>query len=133
MNISIIPASWQGPLQAALRVMAGLLVIEHATNKLLHFPASGSSPSDQPLPTLLLVAALIELVGGTLITLGLFTRLTAFVLAGHMAVIYFMAHITRSFFPLLNGGESAVLFCFIFLYLASVGAGPFSLDDTRKI
>ena len=129
---SIIPASWQGPLQAALRVIAGLLVVEHATNKLLHFPATEFFPSGQPLPTLLLVAALIELVGGTLIALGLFTNLAAFVLAGHMAVIYFMAHITRSFFPLLNGGESAILFCFIFLYLASIGAGPFSLDAARK-
>lgn len=74
----------------------------------------------------------LELVGGILIILGLFTRVTAFVLAGEMAVAYFMAHMPSSVYPLINGGEAAIMFCFSFLYLAAAGAGPYSLDASRK-
>lgn len=132
MNTSIIPTSWQGPLHAALRVMAGLLFMEHGMTKLLHWPATDYFPAGQPLPTLMLVGGILELIGGALITAGLFTRVTAFVLAGMMAVAYFMAHFPTSFFPVQNGGDAAVLFCFVFLYFAASGAGPFSIDGARK-
>jgi putative oxidoreductase len=128
----ILPASWQGHTHAALRIIAGLLFVAHGTTKLLHWPATDYFPADQALPPLMLVAGILELIGGTLIVLGLFTRLTAFVLAGMMAVAYFMAHFPSSFFPVQNGGDAAVLFCFIFLWLATAGAGPFSLDAGSK-
>ena len=132
MNASIIPTSWQGPLHAALRVMTGLLFLEHGMTKLLHWPATDYFPAGQPLPPLMLVGGVLELIGGALIVAGLFTRLTAFVLAGMMAVAYFMMHLPGSFFPVQNGGDAAVLFCFVFLYFAAAGAGPFSLDASRK-
>jgi putative oxidoreductase len=128
----VIPASWSGPLHAALRVVTGLLFLEHATTKFLHWPATDFFPAGQALPPLMMVAGILELVGGVLIILGLFTRLTAFILAGFMAVAYFMAHLPNSVFPIQNGGEAAIMFCFIFLYFAAAGAGPYSLDDSRK-
>ncbi len=132
MNVSIIPDSWQLPLRAALRVMTGLLFLEHGLTKLVHWPATDYFPAGQPLPPLMLVGGILELVGGALIVLGLFTRITAFVLAGMMAVAYFMAHFPSSFFPVQNGGDAAILFCFVFLYIASSGPGPYSLDGSRK-
>jgi putative oxidoreductase len=128
----VLPASWQGYTHTALRVMAGLLFLAHGTTKFLHWPATDYFPAGQALPPLMLVAGLLELVGGALIVLGLFTRLTAFILCGMMAVAYFLAHMPSSIFPIQNGGEPAVLFCFIFLWLATVGAGPFSVDASRK-
>ena len=105
MNASIIPTSWQGPLHAALRVMTGLLFLEHGMTKLLHWPATDYFPVGQPLPPLMLVGGVLELIGGVLIITGLFTRITAFVLAGMMAVAYFMMHLPGSFFPVQNGGD----------------------------
>jgi putative oxidoreductase len=128
----IIPASQSGNLRAALRIMTGLLFLSHGLTKLIHWPATEYFPAGQPLPTLMLVAGILEVVGGVLFTLGLFTRLTAFILAGMMAVAYFMAHMPSSFFPIQNGGEAAVLYCFIFLYYAATGAGPFSVDASRN-
>jgi putative oxidoreductase len=128
----IIPASQSGNLRAALRIMTGLLFLSHGLTKLIHWPATDYFPAGQPLPTLMLVARILEVVGGVLFTLGLFTRLTAFILAGMMAVAYFMAHMPSSFFPIQNGGEAAVLYCFIFLYYAATGAGPFSVDASRE-
>jgi putative oxidoreductase len=128
----VIPTSQSGNLRAALRVVTGLLFLEHGLTKLIHWPATEYFPAGQPLPTLMLVAGILEVVGGILITLGLFTRLTAFVLAGMMAAAYFMAHMPSSFFPVQNGGDAAVLFCFIFLYFAASGAGPYSLDASRQ-
>jgi putative oxidoreductase len=128
----ILPASWQGSTHAALRILAGLLFMAHGTTKLLHWPATDYFPAGQALPPLMMVAGILELVGGLLIVLGLFTRLTAFVLSGMMAVAYFMAHFPSSVFPIQNGGDAAVLFCFIFLWLATAGAGPYSLDAGRK-
>ncbi|WP_288431609.1 DoxX family protein [uncultured Agrobacterium sp.] len=110
---------------AALRIIAALLFIEHGTQKLFGFPASQMEGS---LPTLLLVAALLELVGGILVLVGLFTRPAAFLLSGQMAVAYFMAHAPKSVFPVLNGGDAAILFCFIFLFLVTSGPGAFSVD-----
>jgi putative oxidoreductase len=128
----IIPASQSGNLRAALRIMTGLLFLSHGLTKLIHWPATDYFPAGQPLPALMLVAGILEVVGGVLFTLGLFTRLTAFILAGMMAVAYFMAHMPSSFFPIQNGGEAAVLYCFIFLYFAATGAGPFSVDASRE-
>lgn len=113
---------------AALRIIAALLFIEHGTQKLFGFPASQMEGS---LPTLMLVAALLELVGGILVLIGLFTRPVAFILSGQMAVAYFMAHAPSSFFPALNGGDAAILFCFVFLYLVFAGPGAFSVDERR--
>ncbi|TRB10107.1 DoxX family protein [Agrobacterium tumefaciens] len=112
----------------ALRIMTALLFISHGTQKLFGFPAS---QMDGSLPTMLLVAALLELVGGILVLIGLFTRPVAFILSGQMAVAYFMAHAPSNFFPALNGGDAAILFCFIFLYLFVAGPGAFSVDERR--
>ncbi len=115
---------------AALRIMTGLLFLEHGTQKLLGFPPPmpGMPPE---LPPVLLAAGVLELAGGLLFIAGLFTRPVAFVLSGMMAVAYFMAHGSKGFFPALNGGDPAILFCFIFLYFACAGPGPWSADSAR--
>lgn len=114
---------------AILRVMTALLFISHGTGKLLGFPDLGFMP---PVLSLAGVAGLLEIVGGVLIILGLFTRPVAFILSGEMAVAYFMAHAPQNFHPILNNGESAILFCFIFLYLVFAGPGAWSVDGARK-
>jgi putative oxidoreductase len=108
-----------------LRIMVGLLFLQHGMAKMFNFPPQGDMPV-YPAPEWF--AGRIELVGSTLIALGLFTRPVAFILSGEMAFAYFISHRPRSFFPLLNGGEPAVLFCFVFLYLVFAGGGPLSLD-----
>jgi len=115
-------------LLAILRIVAGLLFLEHATQKFLAFPAPFPI---QPLPAQLMAAGVIELVAGILITLGLFTRLAAFIAAGEMAAAYFIGHFPQGFWPVLNKGEAAILFCFIFLYLAAAGPGAWSIDGAR--
>jgi putative oxidoreductase len=108
-----------------LRIMVGLLFLEHGMSRLFGFP----SPIPTPHPmTMYWFAGCIELTGGALITLGLLTRPAAFIMSGEMAFAYFISHAPRSFFPILNNGDDAVLYCFIFLYLAFAGAGPWSLD-----
>lgn len=119
--------TWSPRLLSVLRIVAGLLFMEHGTSKLFQFPHEAMFDSLQ-LFSLLGFAGVLELVGGALLVLGLFTRPTAFVLSGEMAAAYFMAHAPQSFFPLLNHGEGAILFCFIFLYLAAAGGGEWSLD-----
>ena len=119
---------WQPQLLALLRIVTGLLFLEHATSKFLAFPVPFPV---QPLPTLLFAAGVIELVAGVLVTLGLFTRLAAFIASGEMAVGYFMMHFPRSPWPVANMGEAAILFCFVFLYLAAAGAGAWSVDAAR--
>jgi len=116
---------------AVLRIVAALLFIEHGTQKLLGFPppAGGSLPAAF---TLSWTAGVLELFGGALLLLGLFTRPVAFVLSGQMAFAYFLAHAPRNFFPALNGGDAAILFCFVFLYLVFAGPGAFSLDGRRR-
>jgi putative oxidoreductase len=114
---------------AALRIMSGLLFMAHGTMKVLGFPASDSGLP--PLTSLPGIAGLFELVGGLLIALGLFTRPAAFVCSGVMAFAYFLAHAPQNFFPVLNGGDAAILYCFVFLYLAVAGAGALSLDARR--
>jgi len=124
-------AVWAPRVLSLLRIIAALLFMEHGLMKLFHFPAPQPGAPD-PLPTLLLAAASIEVVGGGLIALGLFTRIAAFVCSGQMAVAYFMAHGSQGFWPALNGGEAAILFCFIFLYLVFAGPGVWSLDTAVR-
>ena len=122
-------APWRPHLLGILRVVAGLLFIEHATVKFFGFPTAFPMPG--PLPPPLIAAGLIELVGGALITLGLFSRLAAFVASGEMAAAYFLFHFPKSFWPIVNQGEPAILFCFVFLYLAAAGPGALSIDGMR--
>ena len=115
-----------------LRIVVGLLYMEHGLAKILDFP---HQPNHAPYALFTLVPGiqgLLELVGGLLLALGLFTRSVAFVLAGNMAVAYFMAHAPRGFFPLLNGGELAIVYCFVFLYFWVAGGGEWSLDRLRE-
>jgi putative oxidoreductase len=121
-------APWAPQILSLQRIVVGLLFLEHGTSKLLGFPES-PMPMPDPLPPMLLASAVLELVGGALLTAGLFTRLVAFICAGEMAVAYFMAHAPRGFFPLVNMGEPAILYCFIFLYWAAAGGGPWSADS----
>ena len=114
---------------ALLRVVTALLFLSHGTMKLLGIPASDFQP---PLFSLLGLAGAIEIVTGILLVLGLFTRPAAFIASGTMAVAYFMAHAGQAFVPAQNGGEAAVLFCFIFLYLVFSGPGALALDNGRK-
>jgi len=121
-------ATWTPRMLSILRIVAALLFIEHGTSKLFGFP---HNPSFDHLPPLLWVAGILEFGGGILVLLGLFTRPVAFLLSGEMAVAYFMAHFPRAFLPLQNGGGPAVLFCFVFLFLAVAGGGAWSLDALR--
>ena len=132
MSYGIIPASWSGHLHAALRIVTGLLFLEHGTSKYFNFPATEYFANGVEVFSLMGLAGALEIIGGLLIIVGLFTRIAAFVLAGFMAVAYFMAHAPNSFFPLQNQGDAAILFSFIFLYFSAAGAGPWSLDANRK-
>ena len=115
---------------AVLRVVTALLFIEHGTSKLFGFRAMpGAGSAGGSLPPLILVAALLEVFGGLAILVGFFTRPVAFILSGLMAVAYWMAHVPKGgFFPLTNGGDAAVLFCFVFFYLVFAGPGAWSID-----
>ena len=122
---------WSPVVLSVLRIMTALLFMEHGLMKLVHFPVAQPGAPD-PLPPLLIAAALIEVIGGALIALGLLTRAAALICSGEMAVGYFMAHGPKSFWPGINGGEGAILFCFMFLYLVFAGPGPWSLDAMRS-
>jgi putative oxidoreductase len=108
-----------------LRIAIGLLFLEHGLSKVFNFPAPSPVPS---LSGLLILAAILETIGAALFLVGAFTRVVAFILSGEMAFAYFMAHAPRSFYPLVNGGELAVIYCFVFLYFAFAGGGPLSVD-----
>ena len=116
---------------AVLRIVTALLFIEHGTQKLFGFPAGQMAVGISNLPPLLLVAAILEFVGGLALLVGLFTRPVAFILAGEMAIGYWMVHAPKDLFPVNNGGEAAILYCFIFLYLVVAGPGAWSVDGTR--
>jgi len=114
-----------------LRIVAGLLFLAHGLVKLLGFPP-GAAPGPQEPLSLMGVAAAIEIVTGALMVLGLFTRAAAFLASGEMAVGYWLVHAPHSFYPAVNGGDAAILFCFVFLYLAAAGPGAFSLDGVLR-
>src|SRR3974390_2331800 len=120
--------TWSPYALSLLRIVAGLLFLEHGLMKLIHFPAAQPGMTGD-LPPMLLAAGIIEAVGGGLITLGLFTRLAAFIASGEMAAAYFLGHFKRGFWPALNGGDAAILFCFVFFYLVFAGPGAVSLDQ----
>ena len=136
MPTTNIVAKWQGrapQLQAMLRIMAAFMFILAGTMKLFAFPA-GMPPNGgtAPLMSQVWIGGVLEAFGGALLLLGLFTRPVAFILAGEMAVAYFQFHFPNGFWPTMNGGVSAALYCFVWLYFSSAGAGPWSLDARRE-
>lgn len=124
----MIDSTWTPRVLSILRIAAALFLLQHGTMKFLGFPP-GNPPPAGSMPW---IAGIFELVGGALLAVGLFTRPVAFLLSGMTAVGYFMVHAPRGFFPLLNGGELAALYSFVFLYLAFAGPGPWSVDAILK-
>ena len=124
-------APWTPRMLGILRIVIGFLFLQHGSAKLLGIPHVAMFDGVQ-LFSLIGVAGILELVGGILILIGLCTRFTAFILSGEMAFAYFLAHAGAGPLPMLNGGELAVVYCFVFLYLAFAGAGAFSIDNARK-
>ncbi len=121
--------SFVGIAQSLLRIFAAAAYMQHGAQKLLGvFADAGMHGGGHGLPTRLLIAGIIELLGGGLILIGLFTRISAFIASGEMAVAYFWVHFPRGFWPIENKGELPVLFCFIFLFFAAAGAGPYAID-----
>jgi putative oxidoreductase len=130
-TIAATMAAWAPRALSVLRIITGLMIIEHGMAKLLGWPVVPAF-AQLKLFSLLGLAGTIELVGGALLILGLFTQPAAFIVSGEMAVAYFMVHEPRSFFPLINGGSLAIIYCFACLYLSTAGAGPWSVDATMK-
>ncbi len=124
-------AAWTPRMLSVFRIAVALLFLQHPFAKFFAFPHVAMFDNLRPF-SLIWVAGVIELAGGVLLLLGLFTRAAAFILSGEMAVAYFMAHAPRGFFPLINGGEGAVFYCFAFLYLAFAGPGLLSIDHGRR-
>ena len=124
-------AAWRPHALSLLRIITGLLIIQHGMGKILGFPVYPMYATVKPL-SLIGTAGFIELIGGALLILGLFTRPVAFILAGLMACAYFIGHFPRGFHPLINGGTLAELYCFTCLYLSTAGAGPWSVDASMK-
>lgn len=123
--------TWQPRMLSILRIVVGLLYLEHGLQKIFNFPPAQNA---RPFVLFTLVpglAGLLELIGGILILIGFFTRPVAFILSGEMAFAYFMSHAPKGFFPIGNGGELAIVYCFVFLYFFVVGAGVWSLDQLR--
>ena len=116
---------------SVLRIITGLMIIQHGMAKLLGFPAVAQFANLNPM-SLIGAAGFIELIGGALLIIGFLTQPVAFIMSGEMAFAYFMAHAPKSFFPLINGGTLAIMFCFTFLYLSTAGAGPWSVDAAMK-
>ena len=121
--------AYRGPAMSVFRVVIGLLFLEHGLSKLIGFPVGMPMAH---LPPLFLAAGVIETVGGALIAVGLFTRWAALICSGEMAVAYFMAHFPHGFYPLVNKGEAAILFCFGFLLIAAIGPGPWAIDGEAR-
>ncbi|WP_428968050.1 DoxX family protein [Sphingomonas sp. Xoc002] len=122
-----VPARFSAPLLSLFRAVFGLMFLAHGVSKFFGLP-----PFPMPLNPLLTAAGVLELVGGALLFVGLFTRPVAFLLSGQMALAYFMAHAPQNFLPLANGGEAAILYCFAFLYLAAAGSGSIGVDAMRR-
>jgi putative oxidoreductase len=128
MTTAELETTWAPRALGLLRIVAALLFIAHGTQKLFNVPSSEFSIS---LFSLMGVAGMLETFGGLLLLLGVFTRPVAFVLSGQMAVAYWMAHAPQSAFPVQNGGDAPILFCFVFLYLVAAGPGAWSIDALR--
>src|SRR3954464_11135530 len=125
--------SWSPSLLSIMRIVAAFLFIQYGTAKLLALPAAVMpGGGTAPLASLAGIAGALEMVGGAFLLLGLFTRPVAFILSGEMAVAYFMGHAPQGFWPVLNQGSPAILFCFLWLYLSSAGPGPWSLDAVLR-
>jgi putative oxidoreductase len=124
-------AVWAPRMLSVLRIVAALIFLLHGTQKLFGFPAPPASGLP-PVMSLFWIGAILELVGGLLLLVGAFTRPVAFILAGEMAVAYWMFHAPRNLYPTLNGGDAAILYCFVFLYLVFAGPGPWSVDAARR-
>jgi putative oxidoreductase len=122
---------WQPQLLALLRIVTGLLFLHHGTQKFLSFPPGEYAGSGWAFSNPGAYAGIVELVCGLLVAIGLFTRPAAFLASGTMAVAYWMAHAPQNPFPVNNQGDAAILYCFVFLYLAAAGPGPWSLDRNR--
>ncbi|TDR90393.1 DoxX family protein [Enterovirga rhinocerotis] len=131
MNLSALGGRLAPHLLSLMRLMAGLLFMQHGTQKLLAFPTAPANGMPA-IGTLFWFGGIIELVGGLLIAVGLLTRPAAFLASGMCAFAYFLFHAQRNFFPILNGGELAALYAFVFLYIAAAGAGPWSVDAARS-
>jgi putative oxidoreductase len=130
-------SKYQPFLLSILRIVAGLLFLEHGMQKILHLPPMPAAMLAAIPPKfipVIMAAGYIELVGGALITVGAFTRIAAFICSGEMAIGYWLVHVARGgFFPALNGGDAAVLFCFVFLFIASAGPGPIALIRSERL
>jgi putative oxidoreductase len=113
-----------------LRIVSALIFLLHGSSKILGFPATDMGAP--PVGSLFWVGGLLELIGGLLLLVGLFSRPVAFILSGEMAVAYWMVHAPQSTFPMINGGDAAILYCFVFLLIAAAGAGPWSLDASLR-
>ena len=128
IDLADFRARWEPYMLSVLRIVVGLLFMEHGLSKMFNFPPQANHTPYMVMSWVPGLAGILETVGGLLIVLGLFTRPVAFILSGEMAIAYFWSHAPRSFYPLLNAGDAAVLYCFIFLYFAVAGAGAWSLD-----
>jgi putative oxidoreductase len=131
MTADTISTTWAPRLLSILRFMAGLMLLEHGTAKIVKFPIV-QTVANLDLSSMPGIAGFFELIGGALLLVGLFTRPVAFILSGMTAVAYFYAHAPRGPFPILNGGELAALYCFALLYIAAAGPGPWSVDAALK-
>lgn len=129
MNFAFL-SRWSPQLLSVMRIIAALLFFAHGSAKLLGFPYV-EMLAGVPVASLYGIAGVIEIIAGILLAIGLFTRLVAFIASGEMAIAYFHTHAPQNFHPLLNGGEAAILFCFIFLYIAAAGPGSWSVDASR--
>src|SRR5438874_8769646 len=128
-SLAELRLAWEPRMLSILRIMTGLLFLEHGTAKIFDFPHQPDHKTWVLMTLVPGIQGLLEVIGGALITAGLFTRIVAFILAGNMAVAYFMSHAPQNFYPLLNRGDAAILYCFVFLYIWVAGGGAWSLDN----
>jgi putative oxidoreductase len=131
MDLEAFGTAWAPRLLSVLRIMTGLLLLEHGLGKIFKFPVVPAFAKVE-VPSMVGVSGILELIGGVLLVIGLFSRSVAFILSGMCAVGYFMFHAPRGFYPILNNGDAIILFAFLLLYIAAAGPGPWSIDAARK-